>query len=89
MPGPCDKELEGHVPGGMADVSEYLNRTRDVQARHGGNPECSSCHEPMTPIDDHGRFVCTNFNCSRNAGLDFGQIMTGGGGNYGFDDDVD
>lgn len=26
-------------------------------------PNCTSCRKPLTPIDDHGRYVCTNDDC--------------------------
>jgi len=83
MSGPCDKTQEREVPG-IRGAAEYFGRTDAICAEHGGNaPPCPSCHKPLTPVDDHGRFTCTNFGCPSNVGKDFGEMMAGDGSVWG------
>jgi hypothetical protein len=62
MGGPCDKTQEQEGLLGFRDVGEYYRRTDSIFKEHGNqSPNCHSCREPLTPIDDHGRFTCFDF----------------------------
>ena len=78
MGNPCDKTLkdEGSIKSGGA--GEYWGRTDGIIAENGGcGPQCSSCGQAKTALDDHGRFACTNEKCSSNAGKSFIEMFTG------------